>query len=60
MLEMVEEMVEDQKFTVEINCGDVFIDGKFVSQLCWNPDSVGYAIASYLRGVVDEGEEENG
>lgn len=36
------------KFELKIDCGDVFINGEFVSQLCWNAESVGYAISNYL------------
>lgn len=35
-------------FKVDIDMGDVFINGEFASQLCWNSESVGYAIAEYL------------
>jgi len=38
----------DEEFTVKINNGDVFINGEQIAQLCYNADSVGYAIANYL------------
>lgn len=46
--------VEDQEFKVTIKSGDVFINDKFVSQLCYDPDSVGYAIADYLENGYEE------
>ena len=43
--------ISNVKFTVEVKNGDVFIDGKFISQLCWTTDSVGYAVMNYLNNI---------
>ena len=37
------------KFEVEVINGEVYINGDFVSQLCWDSDAVGYAVASWLE-----------
>lgn len=36
------------EFKVKIENGDMFINGEFVSQLCWDNDSVGCAISNWL------------
>lgn len=41
------------KFVVELNCGDVYINGEFVSQLCFDSQSVGYAISAWLEEQED-------
>lgn len=38
----------NMKFEVEIIDREVFINGEFVSQLCWDNDSIGYAISNWL------------
>ena len=48
----------DLEFTVKVKCGDVFINGEFVSQLCWDNDSIGYAITNWLNGNYDKNENE--
>lgn len=35
-------------FNVDIDMGEVYINGDFASQLCWDSESVGFAIARYL------------
>ena len=55
---MPEDIIRNQNFTVEIDCGDVFINGNFYRQLCWTPDAVAFAIEDYLNGVPADGEEE--
>ena len=42
------------EFTVKVVCGDVFINGEFVSQLCFDNDSIGYAVTAWLNGDSDE------
>lgn len=42
------------EFTVKVLMGDVFINGQFVAQLCWDGDSIGTAIASWINGDVDD------
>lgn len=42
------------KFTVEVKDGEVYIDGEFVSQLCWTPDAIGQAIAWWLAKDEEE------
>ena len=32
-------------FTVKVLDGEVYINNEFVAQLCWDPDSIGSAIA---------------
>lgn len=41
------------EFTVKIINGDVYINGEFVSQLCWDADAIGYAVTSWLRNEED-------
>ena len=48
-------MFEKKQFLVELDCGDVLIDGQYVAQLCWDEDSIGAAIASWLKGEGDTG-----
>ncbi len=43
----------DMKFSVAVKCGDVFINGKFVSQLCWSNEAIGMAITAWLNGEAD-------
>lgn len=50
---------EDPGFKVNVVTGDVFINDKFVSQLCWTPDAVGMAIASWLEEQEAQDEEES-
>lgn len=42
------------EFTVKVIDGDVFIDGKFVSQLCFDNESIGIAVTTYLNGNYDD------
>ena len=49
-----EEIIPDQKFEVEIKMGDLFINGRFVSQLNWNADSVGMSITRWLENGYEE------
>lgn len=35
--------------TIHIDNGDVFINGEHTAQLCFDADSVGSALATYLR-----------
>lgn len=42
------------EFTVKVTNGDVFINGEFVSQLCFDNDSIGYAVTAWLNGDSDE------
>ena len=44
------------EFTVKIDMGDVFINGEFVAQLCWDSESIGWAVTNWLNGDIDEGE----
>lgn len=47
--------VGDCEFNVEVKLGDVFINGKFVAQLCFDSSSVASAIANYLvNGYPEE------
>ena len=39
----------NEKILVEVKDGDVFINGKFASQLCWDEDSIGSAVAKWLK-----------
>lgn len=48
---------EEPGFVVKIDLGDVFINGEFVSQLCWTPDAIGYAITSWLEDQEREEEK---
>lgn len=54
---MSEDIIRNQEFTVKIDCGDVYINGKFYRQLCWTPDAVACVIDDYLNGVPADGEE---
>lgn len=45
------------EFTVRIIHGDVFINGNFVAQLCFNNEAIGCAIADWLSGKIEEMEE---
>lgn len=56
---MTEDIIRNQEFTVKIDCGDVYIDGKFYRQLCWTPDAVACVIDDYLNGVPADKEEES-
>ena len=38
--------------------GDVYINGKFFSQLCFTPEAVGMAVSDYLNGI-DPDDEDN-
>lgn len=38
-----------KEFTVKVDCGDVFINGEFVNQLCWNSDSIGMTVTNWLN-----------
>ena len=42
------------EFTVKIIDGEVFINNKFIAQLCWTPDSIGSAIAVWLEEQSEE------
>lgn len=55
---MSEDIIRNQEFTVRIDMGDVYINGKFYRQLCWTPDAVCFAIQDYLNGAPADGEEE--
>lgn len=46
--------LSESRMLVEVDCGDVYINGKFASQLCWDEDSIGYAVASWLKGEGDD------
>lgn len=41
---------------VVVNNGEVFINGEFVRQLCWDNDSIGMAVTAYLNGDLDDSE----
>lgn len=45
------------KFTVEVRCGDIFINGEFVDQLQWTSDAIGNTITWWLDGRPKEEEE---
>lgn len=45
------------KFEVEVIDGDVYVDGEFVSQLCWTNESIGYAVAQWLNEKEEENKE---
>ena len=45
------------EFTVKVTNGDVFINGEFVSQLCFDNDSIGYAVTAWLDGDCDDDAE---
>lgn len=47
------------EFTVKVVNGDVFVDGRFVRQLCWDNESIGMAVAAALDGDYDDDESEN-
>ena len=44
----------NEKMLVEVKDGDVFINGKFASQLCWDEDSIGSAVAEWLKHNNEE------
>ena len=44
----------NEKILVEVKDGDVFINGEFASQLCWDEDSIGYAVAEWLKHNNEE------
>lgn len=46
------------EFVVKVECGDVFINGQFVAQLCWDNESIGYAVTRWLNGDIDDSERE--
>lgn len=39
----------DLEMKVSVHNGDVYINDEFISQLCWTPDMIGYAVADYVR-----------
>lgn len=47
-----------KEFTVRVDMGDVFINGEFVAQLCWDNDSIGSAVTNWLDGIVDDSDSE--
>ena len=49
----------NEKILVEVKDGDVFINGEFASQLCWDEDSIGYAVAEWLKQNNEEGDITN-
>ena len=46
--------MENEKILVEVKDGDVFINGEFASQLCWDEDAVGFAVAEWLKHNNEE------
>lgn len=46
------------EFTVKVFDGEVYINGEFVDQLCWDGDAIGSAIAGWLNGDYDVVEDE--
>ena len=46
------------EFTVKVENGNVYINGEFVGQLCFDNASIGYAVTSYLNGDYDKDDEE--
>ena len=36
------------EFTVKVINGEVYVNGEYVEQLCWDADSIGIAIAMWL------------
>ena len=46
-----------KEFTVKVDCGDVFINGEFVAQLCWEPEAIGLAIANWLEDKTEESDD---
>lgn len=55
---MAEDIIRNQEFTVKIDTGDVYINGKFYRQLCWTSNMIGLVIEDYLNGVPADGEED--
>lgn len=40
---------KSEELNVSLKNGDVYINGEFVSQLCWDADAVGSAVAAWLQ-----------
>jgi hypothetical protein len=52
------EMIYGTEFTVKVNSGDVYINGKFYRQLAWTPNQIALVIEDYLNGVpADDGND---
>ena len=49
--------MKSNNFNVQIKDGEVYINGEFVAQLCWDEDAVGCAVAEWLK--KDAVEEKN-
>ena len=47
------------EFIVRIENGDVFINGKFTDQLCFDADAIGSAVANYIKDNYGDGERIN-
>lgn len=45
---------EEPGFSVKVEDGEVFINGKFVAQLCWDNDAVAAAIGVWLNEQDEE------
>ena len=42
------------EFTVRVDCGDVYINDVFVSQLCFDNESIGCAVSEWLNGLEND------
>lgn len=45
------------EFTVNVWNGEVYINGEFVAQLCFDSDSIGSAVTSWLDGDYDDDDD---
>lgn len=42
------------EFTVKITNGEVFINGEYVSQLCFDSEAIAFAIANWLDSDTED------
>ena len=50
----------ERSFNVKVKDGEVYINGEFAAQLCWDEDAVGCAIAEWLKNSPESSEETEG
>ena len=46
-------------FEVKVEDGEVYINDDFVAQLCWDAEAVGSAVALWLKGYLEGGQNES-
>lgn len=46
--------MKSNNFNVQVKDGEVYVNGEFVAQLCWDEDAVGFAVAEWLKQEPSE------